>query len=200
MKKVAVNWPIHEHGCPKPQAKFPALQTGSLVFPKRSSFYGSVPTGTPCQPPAPRPPPVSLRPRADRPSVVSPVQEPVLTKVQQRSLVLPTALPLTSAENHGGTSRPLCNIGMQPSKLLRPGLGIWSVPLDLPPGFVGNFQHRKRFLSDSSAVVSHRPINIGPLLSSYCNYLDLDEALRHRLAGPESTVSGWDLTSGQRCF
>ena len=82
--------------CPKPQAKFPALQIGGLAppaFPKRSSFYGSVHTGTPCQPPAPRPPPLSLRPREDKPMMVSPSQEPVLTKVQQRSLVLPTTLP-----------------------------------------------------------------------------------------------------------
>ena len=96
MKKAAVNWPIHDHGCPKPQAKFPALQTEGLappVFPKKSSRFGLVPTGTPCQPPAPRPPPVSLRPKADKPSVVPPFQEPVLTKVQQRSLVQPTSLP-----------------------------------------------------------------------------------------------------------
>ena len=47
-KKAAVNWPFHDHGCPKPQAKFPTLQTGGLappVFPKRSSFYGLVPSG-----------------------------------------------------------------------------------------------------------------------------------------------------------
>ena len=101
---------------------------------------------TPCQPPAPRPPPMSLRPKADKPSVVSPVQEPVLTKVQQRSLVLPTALPpdiCRESRGHFTTSLQHWNAAKQAYETW---LGIWFVPLDLPLGFVGNCQLRKRFL------------------------------------------------------
>ena len=96
MKRASVNWPTQDQPCPRPKAKFPTLQIGGLpppVFGSRLSCPLAIPTGTPCKPPIPRPPPLSLRPR--EPVELQTSVKPVLQNKDpsQRCLVLPTSLP-----------------------------------------------------------------------------------------------------------
>ena len=96
MKKAPVNWPVPDYTCPKPRAKFPAVTVGGLpppTFAKCSSRPVVLPSGSPCQPPPPRPLPLSLRPQEPVPAKVGHSTASVATPSQQRSLVLPTSLP-----------------------------------------------------------------------------------------------------------
>ena len=149
MKKASVNWPAPDYSCPKPRAKFPAVTLGGLpppTFAKRSLTPVVLPSGSPCQPPPPRPLPLSLRPQEPAPAKVGFSTAPVVTSSQQRSLVLPTSLPLISVESLGERLQHLCSIGILPNRSMNVGWGNSFAPLAHHLGFAVNFLSRKHFL------------------------------------------------------